>query len=149
MKLETIHTEELAGVVGGKSISQGDVCGTAGSLRGKDHPGEWQGGSRGGKKCGSAGTTSGTGAPGSDPSMGAGWSVAKAMTVQTLDTIDLDRLADVTGAAKAGPAPSGGVCSQSQTGEWFPDTDMVPDPSGATFKTKRACESWSKKNLPL
>ena len=37
----------------------------------------------------------------------------------------------------------GGVCAKTVTGVWFPDTDALPDPESATFKTKRACERWA------
>jgi hypothetical protein len=57
-----------------------------------------------------------------------------------LETVINDRLATVMGGAKK---PS--LCGQAQgTGEWFPN-DAV-DPELATFKTKRACEAWARKN---
>jgi hypothetical protein len=63
-----------------------------------------------------------------------------------VETIDLEMLADVVGGKKQ--AHPDWTCSKlGGGGGWFVDSEQVPDPENATFKTKRACESWGRKNL--
>ena len=83
-----------------------------------------------------------------DLKMRSGGTVAAIRPAMTnLDVIDLDQLAHAIGGKKQ--AHPDWECDRvGGGGGWFVSSEQVPDPENATgFKSKRACESWARKNL--